>query len=137
MKQLNKGWMIGRWLRPDICARSDAAVRGTFTKTNSLMVRRSFLQKEESRSRARLNWPFLSASRRRRSEGSDRAPTSPTGLRRGIAVGPSETARLSRHTGPTGHSSLAEDRTRARHGVDCRPPLARPAPSRHAAPLTP
>ncbi|KPJ20050.1 hypothetical protein RR48_07515 [Papilio machaon] len=124
--------MVGRWLRANICARSDAALRGTFTKTNSLMVRRSFLQKEERRSRARLSWPFLSASRRRRSEGSDRAPTSPTG-RSVIAAGPSETPRLSRHTGPTGHSSLAEDRTRARHDVDCRPPTAtsppRPGPT--------
>lgn len=84
------------------------------------MVRRSFLQKDERRSRARLNWPLFSVSSNRSSEGSDRAATSPTG-RRAIVGGPSETPKLSKHTGPAEHSSLTEDRTRARVVVNCRP----------------
>lgn len=84
------------------------------------MVRRSFLQKDERRSRARLNWPLFSVSSNRSREGSDRAATSPTG-RRATVAGPSETPKLSKHTGPAEHSSLAEDRTRARVVVDCRP----------------
>lgn len=53
------------------------------------MVRRSFLQKDERRSRARLNWPLLSVSSKRSSEGSERTTTSPTGRR--AEAGPSET----------------------------------------------
>lgn len=87
---------------------------------HSLMVRRSFLQKEERRSRARLNCPVFSVSSNRRRDGSERAATSPTG-RRATVGGPSETPKLSKHTGPAEHSSLAEDRTRARVVVDCRP----------------
>lgn len=85
---------------------------------HSLKVRRSFLQKEESLSRARLIWPLLSLSSKRSKEGSDRAATSPTG--RIADAGPSETPWLSKHTGPAEHSSLAKDRTRARVVVDCR-----------------
>lgn len=87
---------------------------------HSLIVRRSFLQKVDSRSRARLNCPLLSASSNRRSEGSERAATSPTG-RRPTAAGPSGPPRLSKHIGPAAQSSLAEDRTRARVVEDCLP----------------
>lgn len=92
---------------------------------HSLIVRRSFLQKEDRRSRARLNCPLFSASSKRRSEGSERAATSPTGRRATVAA-PSDTPRLSKHIGPAAHSSLAEDRTRARAVLDCRPRGATP-----------
>lgn len=85
---------------------------------HSLMVRRNFLQKEERRSRARLSWPLLSVSSKRRSEGSERTATSPTG-RRATVARPSETPRLSKHTGPAEHSSLEGNRTRARVVTDC------------------
>ncbi|CAH2041392.1 unnamed protein product, partial [Iphiclides podalirius] len=99
-------------------------IRGALlTMGNSLMVRRSFLQKEDRRSRARVSWPFLSTSSRRSSEGSERTATSPTG-RRAIAPAPSGATGLSKHTGPMGHSSLAAVRTRSRDVCDCRPPLA-------------
>lgn len=86
---------------------------------HSLMVRRSFLQKEDRRSQARLICPVLSLSSKRSKEGSDLAVTSPTGRRATTVPGPSETAKLSTHTGPADRSSL-KDRTRARVVLDCR-----------------
>lgn len=83
---------------------------------HSLIVRRSFLQKVESLSRARLICPLLSLSSNRSKDGSDLATTSPTG--RTAEAGPSEAPWLSKHSGPAEHSRLAEDRTRARPVVD-------------------
>lgn len=86
---------------------------------HSLIVRRSFRQKEERRSRARLNWPLLSLSSNRSREGSERTVTSPI-ERKADVGGPSATPILSKHTGPTETSSFVEDRTRARLVLDCR-----------------
>ncbi|CAH2234049.1 jg25610 [Pararge aegeria aegeria] len=91
------------------------------------MVRRNFLKHVERRSRARLNWPLLSLSTNRSRDGSERAVTSPTG-RWAIVAGPSDTLKLSKHIGPPGNSSLAEDRTRARVVANCRQIVRHPAP---------